>query len=736
MDLIDQIDQQLWFQGRRHLAPGDDAIQTRTLGRASDVHQAFVDQWKQRWDKHAHLAPQHWDHILGFIDLAIPQTTIQLPTITVEAWTKGISRKKKTAARGPDGVSRSDALLMPPSYQQEIVHMIHRIENAHVWPQQLLDGAIHSLAKVEGAQRTNKFRPITILPLLYRNWATFRAKAMLKALQRIMPPGLRGNMPGQCSLQIWYDLQGQLEACHYQQVPLTGAVGDLIKAFNQLPRKPVFHVARRVGFPESLIRTWEAATEGISRRFYVEGQPSEAVLSHTGFAEGCQLSVVAMALTNLIRHRWMEERCPAITMTTYVDNIELQGPDAMSVAEAVHQLDQFVQQLDMELDAKKTYYWSTNAADRQQLRAWEQPVWEQGRDLGGHLQYIGRQTNSTVTSKCQSLQPMWGKLKRSRAPLPHKRKIPVTKAWPSALHSIPIVHMHRGRFTHLRSEACDAIYSFKSGANSQLQLALIDDPRSDPEYFASWQSVLQFRRQAKADIVAPLMREIAETPPRQRKPGPLGVLMSRLQVMQWQHFHDTRFLDEDGICIDLMHSPIQEVAYRLRRAWSRHVGSSHAARKDFQGLENVDPILSRIDPGWDEVSFGMLRALQNGTFCTNGQLFQAKAAESHLCKFCGAPDSLEHRNMECPATEQSRSQHPKGTLDTIRQHPVCVQRGWFPEIPSILPYRIALMNIPNTVGSFEAVPDEFFTNGAIDFFRWEWPSSNHSGGQARGLECG
>eukprot|EP00438_Fugacium_kawagutii_P018309 Skav212458 [mRNA] locus=scaffold385:177937:193005:+ [translate_table: standard] len=249
-----------------------------------------------------------------------------------------------------------------------------------------------------------------------------------------------------------------------------------------------------------------------------------------------------------------------------------------------------------------------------------------------------------------------------------------------------------------------------------VQLSLIDDPRLDPEYYATWVAVQQFRRMDCHDHVVPLISEVAITPPRQRKPGPLGVLLSRLQELQWYHDHHTVFQDEDGLLIDILHSPIQEVAHRVRRAWTRQVGALHDHRHDMHGLAQVDVTLSRIDPSFDEKAHGMLRALQNGTFCTNDQLHTAKAAEDAKCKFCGAQDSLFHRNMECPATEASRRQLPAHVLPIIRQLPICVHRGWFPELPSIHSYKIALQHIVDTTRAFEQLPSSHMQQDSLDLF--------------------
>jgi hypothetical protein len=69
-----------------------------------------------------------------------------------------------------------------------------KVEETGFWPQQLLNGAIHSLEKVPHAQTVNQYRPITIMPFAYRVYTTIRSHEVLKHLSGVIPPTLLGNV--------------------------------------------------------------------------------------------------------------------------------------------------------------------------------------------------------------------------------------------------------------------------------------------------------------------------------------------------------------------------------------------------------------------------------------------------------------------------------------------------------------------------------------------------------------
>eukprot|EP00435_Cladocopium_sp_Y103_P005316 s588_g1.t1 len=84
-------------------------------------------------------------------------------------------------------------------------------------------------------------------------------------------------------------------------------------------------------------------------------------------------------------------------------------------------------------------------------------------------------------------------------------------------------------------------------------------------------------------------------------------------------------------------------------AWQQRVLSQVAMeRSTMGGLYNMDAKLTRQlltkQPAEHQ---GLLRCALNGTQYTQDALYYAGKVDSLVCKFCGQPDSLEHRYAAC-----------------------------------------------------------------------------------------
>ena len=132
-----------------------------------------------------------------------------------------------------------------------------------------------------------------------------------------------------------------------------------------------------------------------------------------------------------------------------------------------------------------------------------------------------------------------------------------TKAWPSALHAAPATHVSDPLYTKLRSGAINGLRLRQAGVNPSLVLELWCHPTHDPEYYALLQSLRMLRKEISIDHASAIMPEVALTPRRQRLPGPIGVICSRLENIGWSRVLNTCWADHEGNYIDLYLSPIQ-----------------------------------------------------------------------------------------------------------------------------------------------------------------------------------
>lgn len=625
---------QVWFKVNHGLAPGDVVAQVDTKGDVEDIHHAFIAEWKQRWDRHRHRPADRWSELVELSRLAFTPREMKLKPLTLARWKKAIRSKKHTAATGMDAISRRDMLAMPDVIHEAFLKLFNVAETQGIWPLQLLQGAVHSLEKGPGAETTGQFRPITVMPFAYRVWSSLRARELIHFLTNAAPRTLHGKA-GSNATTLWWTLQLRIEVSLYCQQNCNGIVTDVIKAFNMLPREPVFATAKALGVSAPLLTAWTSATTTLARHFYVRGAPSMPVQSCTGFVEGCGLSVAAMTITNMLIHRFMELRCPHAVFTSYVDNYEVESTAVATADAAIEKLDQFCALLDISLDRGKTYRWATHPNDRMQLRTMQHEPTRAARDLGGHLQYTGQQSNFTVVARLKSLEDFWRKLATSRASRFQKVRLLRTVAWPRGLHGSSIVHLGPKHFETMRTNACRAIGVSRAGANPQIQLSLLEHPVVDPECIVIMDSILQCRRNDNGDLLTFALQQCALVPDKQKKPGPAGVLITRLHSLGWQYHVGTQFLDQEQLPVDVLHSPIQEVKHRFMRSWTQRVGALWEHRKDFKGLAKVSAVLSKPAITWNAEQQGLLRSVMNGTQFTSDAQSHYGEHNTRACKRCG-----------------------------------------------------------------------------------------------------
>lgn len=137
-----------------------------------------------------------------------------------------------------------------------------------------------------------------------------------------MPAGLKGNIPGRSTVDIWWNMALQIEQATHDKDSLSGVVTDITKAYNNLARPVVYACALHYGLPLQFVRAWHNSLASVQRHFIVQGACSDAVWSTTGYPEGDPLSVVAMVLVNIAMHSVLSKQCPTASVSTFVDNWE------------------------------------------------------------------------------------------------------------------------------------------------------------------------------------------------------------------------------------------------------------------------------------------------------------------------------------------------------------------------------------------------------------------------------
>ena len=436
LQVVHAEEDKLWVASLDGIHPGATVQQCRLIGSLLELFSEFGTQWGRRWMRHENV--DRWRQLTATFEAEARFPALQLKPLSISRWRAELLAKNPKGATGPDGLSRADLLSFPDSLTEQLLALCTTAEETGRWPPQLLEGIVTSLEKTPLAEKVSDYRPICVLSLVYRVWASLRAKEALAHLAKHAPPGLLGNLPGVTSSDVWFSIQTQIEQAHRSGNALHGASADLIKAFNTLPRIPVIAFARVCGLPTQLLRPWMAALTGLRRRFRVRGSVGPAILSSTGFAEGDALSCVAMAVVNVAFHFSVHRAPGAGRAMTYVDNWEMISSDVPSLVATHTAMQAFVHSWDLQVDSAKTLAWSTTAEGRSSLKASGFAVALDFRDLGAHLQASRRRTNFTQTARFRALEDKWPRLEASLAPFAQKVRALSVAAWPAALHGASV----------------------------------------------------------------------------------------------------------------------------------------------------------------------------------------------------------------------------------------------------------------------------------------------------------
>lgn len=671
----------------------------KNTGDIGQILEAFESEWAPRWQKHDNIDHTKWDTIIDFFKTALPERKVEFPPITATIWRRAVNNKRKGAAVGPDGVAKADLQALPDSTLQQLLDMIQSIEIGYPWPSQAITGLVAALAKKPNSEETKDFRPITIYSMVYRTWSSIRGRQCLQFLQSIVPHTLLGNIPGRSPKKLWFHIQQRIEHAYGNDSEVAGTVIDLVKCFNTLPRQVLQKLAQHIGIPDTVIGPWNQALDQMTRRFQVRGATGRPISSSTGYPEGCALSVVAMVVCNLGLEIYMYHRYPKVQTWSFVDNIEVLANSAKHAIEALEGLLEFSDLLDLQIDMDKSYLWCNTPSGRKAIQEAGCTRKYFARDLGGHMNYTKLCTNASIQEKIQALTSFWSRLARSCAPNSQKERSLYVCAWPNLFYGISTVTLGNNHFLKLRTLATKSLNVHQMGSNPALQLSCVCHPLTDPEFYCVHATILSFRDFCTPDLAQHTLEAILRTGA--TTPGPCKSFLQAIHKLAWQWIGGDACLDQDQLPIHILRCPRGELSERIMLAWQQRILSQVAMeRTTMSGLYNMDAKLTkelyRQQPAEHQ---GLLRCALNGTQYTQDALHHAGKTDSADCKFCGLPDSLEHRNMHCPFFQEVRDMFPDAAMppdapDATKCH------GWIPKAENLHEFRRELLQIPDTTGDF------------------------------------
>ncbi len=498
LGIIHNEPDRLWIDNLDAIKPGDIIRQTKVIADDRGILEAFRAEWEPRWTRNQKVLPSQWDQIAKFVEATMTKVDWNFRPWSNHLFKSALKSKKKTAATGPDGITRKDLMKLPETVIQSLVQCYDNIEETNCWPIQMATGFVSALEKKQGALQVGSFRPITIYSILYRIWSSVRSSDFLNTFKHIVPSGVRGGIPARQARSIWYQAAQLLEQSQIGDLAYVGLVADLVKAFNQIPREPIWIALQALGCPDWFIKTWASFVGCQQRRFRVRKSVGAAISSEVGFPEGCALSMCAMSLLDFMLDKWLTPVNPTVQVLSFVDDRQIMHRTIEHHEEIVQELWNFVNAVAMQIDLKKSFVWAVRASDRKQLRQSSLQVSLAARELGAHVNFCKKSGNKTLVERISAMGQTWLMMRASLSPYKHKITALKMLAWTRSLHGVSIVPLGPLNFVNLRAGAMKGLRQDRIGSNPSLHLPL-SGFTTDPEGFAIFQTIKDARELSNPD---------------------------------------------------------------------------------------------------------------------------------------------------------------------------------------------------------------------------------------------
>eukprot|EP00438_Fugacium_kawagutii_P024384 Skav213360 [mRNA] locus=scaffold317:292453:295758:+ [translate_table: standard] len=686
------------------LCSGQKLACVTTIHDVDVIHDRLAALWSPRWNRHVEVSHDKWRDICVFASAHLPCSEISLPPVTVELWRKALSSFKPNAATGPCGWTLADLKHMTDQQISALLDFFAEIEGGGSWPKQWNVGLIHLLQKKDSCTSVDAFRPITVISLFYRVYSGLRAGQLLCALSELSASMQCGFLRGRQAADVWYFVQTCIEVAIQQDTPVHGLVADLVKAYNTLPRFPVFFVLQHIGVPRRFLSVWTSYLSDFERYFVVHRVASPVQRATTGFPEGCPLSCVAMAAVDLLWHVFQSRAVPRSCPVSFVDNLEVVCDSVADLESSHTALTTFCTLLDLDLDLDSFVVWSSSDAGRRALRNKGYTISLGQRDLGGQVIYCKQLRNRVLQDRIEATFPFFTKVSRSSLAMAARSANVRQVLFPRALHGCEAVQLGDQHIQRLRTAVMKAMKWSRAGASPLVRLGLLHS-ELDPGWYQFWRTVSMFRHQLSQN---PAIRDwwvIFATGYRAATHGPFSKFQDLLEDLGLRvDEHLQLHFSEQGK-IDLCQCSESFLKDFLLHWYRLRLTRVIQERQGYAGLEGFDYALTCSNDGsFPSEVREQLMIVRDGSFFTDATKSKWDATTASFCQWCQQKDTKLHRYTVCSKYDHVRANHAE-LFQEWDELPECFQvSGLVPQNPWQSLLWEALQHQPDRLRDFQLQP--------------------------------
>ena len=584
-----------------------------------------------------------------------------LPPLTGDVLAEVVQKKKSTAG-GLDGWGWKELKALPPPWFDGLARILRLVEETGIWPDGLLDAYVAMIPKSGGDATPLGQRPLCVLPVVYRVWASARMMQLEPWFKSWVPSSVYSAGGGRSSVDAWFSSALDIEEC------LSGGVdsdihlfvADVVKSFDTVDRSVLDRVLSSLGLPDWFRHAYFQYHAGVRLRFKLAAGLGESWTRDGGIPQGCPLSMMFIVALYLPWCRYLDQ-LPDVSPQLYADNLKCVSSRPEQLLRAAKFTSAYVRLVGQEPAPSKCVLMSTSAAVRRDMKDWvifdQDERWSvklDVRDLGGHLDTTYRAWGCTLAARVLAvLRVVW---LVSALPLGYHGKLRVLRTMfiPAALHGIEASHLSQSSLLKLRAAFVRACWSGKlTLAHSGTVLGMLDGPEFvDPVMCIVWFRFRLMRRYLayrplEAARIGRLLELVSGGAPGH---GPVHLLVESASSLGFHWCLDGFCWDRPGLPqLPMIEGPYQHFQDSILNALRDLNAADLCRRQGFRGGPLLDfrGSMQLLDSSHvRDRDKALLRAILSGGVW-NGFLLGNMRRENVPCRFCGGPDGDGHLFWDC-----------------------------------------------------------------------------------------
>ena len=599
-----------------------------------------------------------------------------IPPLTLQEFRASIQRMSIHSASGLDHWSVRAVRSLPTVLLDKLCTFFNLVEQTGDWPTSFTVGYLSLIPKPESDNSPSSLRPLSILSVLYRAWASSRLKLLMQWQESWCHSSQSGFRSLRDCFDAWYPLALQVEQSLLSGTPLCGAFLDFEKAFDLVPlHEIILPLAKTLGLPDFLVNCLSNFYSRLLRFLKHPKGFGSCLTTNRGIVQGCPVSVVLLNLLVSIFLRFVEHSNSEIIPQAYADDVSASATSVDNLGAFLSQSGSFAKITGQRLKAAKCTVWCTSTAlmnDLRHLKLGSTPlkVVSDVRYLGAQFGFHeGMPHDVGWQLKLDTFQQLVARVRF--LPLAAEGKALVI-ACPMAkvFYGCELTTLKEDVLIKMRRQVISALWKGRSGRVPEVLMTLIfPGHKCDPVQVVAYRALCTLRsmclKYPQLAITASANWTLHIQTPGNNIWGPIHTAFSALQTLSWSWLSDfSSFQTPNHVSISWLKCSRTWFQHQVRGAMRQSLLSIAAGRcahlRDFSLLDKQSSVhlLRKLLQSDRPYMAGTLKAILANSIKTAVLFHKGGFVDCPICPFCeqNTPEDTTHMYEICPRWQPLRTE--------------------------------------------------------------------------------